>query len=179
MAMSRPLIVTLSLIALAALVPSSARAIDNSTHTLGLGFQTTPVSASQTPGVLISTRFAAAPTAEFSALLGVLGTTDPNGRNGFFALAFGGKATLILLPEEFVNLGLSATLFPAIGSDGLHSFSWFVGPSLAYTPPGAPNVELFTEFGLGGAFAFSGGQVGFSPVVATVGRITVGLHYWF
>lgn len=165
------LVVALGL-AVCLLLPAAAHARDNTTHALAVGFQTVPVQPVFPPGVL-SLKFAAAPTAEFAVLLGT------QVQDGFFALSFGGKALLVLVPEEHVNLYVTAMVLPTVGSDGLHTFSYFVGPGLAFYLPGAENLELFAEFGLGGAVHGAGSTIPTPPSLVTTGSLTLGLHYWF
>ena len=156
--------------------PGSAQAKDNTNHVLALGFQADPIQPA-TPALLLSAKFAAAPNAEFAALIGF--TLD----NGFFSLSFGGKALLILVPEQHLNFYLTAMVLPTVGTYGLHDFAYFVGPGIAYYPPGSENLEIFTEFGLGGAARFGNGAQNPAlpnpPLLSTTGSITLGLHYWF
>ncbi len=156
--------------------PRPALARDNSTRVMGVGFQAAPVGP-VLPATLLSFKFAAAPTAEFAALLGV------DWREGLFSLAFGGKAMLILVPEEHLNLYLAGTLLPSVGSLGLHSLVYFLGPGIAYAPPGADNLEIFAEFGLGGGARFgritAAQEPPTPPYLVTSGAVVLGLHYWF
>ncbi|MDF1565551.1 MAG: hypothetical protein P1V51_21115 [Deltaproteobacteria bacterium] len=168
-----PLALGLTLLALS---PDRAEARDNSTRIAAVGFQAVPVGP-VLPGSLLSVKFAAAPMAEFSALLGV------DWRQGLFSIAFGGKAILHLIPEENLNLYLAGMVLPSVGSLGLHTMAYFLGPGLAYYPPGTDNLEIFAEFGLGGGARF--GQVTAAvqpptpPYLVTAGTAVLGVHYWF
>lgn len=165
-----------SLVVAGLLSPPTAWARDNSTRLVGVGFQLSPTMSAATPGALLSAKFAAAPTAEFSALFGLSWGED------LLSVAFGGKALLILVPEEHLNVYVAVTVLPAVGTYGLHAFGYAVGPGIAFYPPGAPNLEIFAEFGLAGATRF--GQSGAlptsaGPILATTGSALLGLHYWF
>lgn len=169
------LLACLSLVTAAA--PSAAHAKDNSQYVAAIGFQANPVGPA-VPAALLSVKFSAAPTAEFAALLGF---TLADG--GPFSLAFGGKALLVLVPEKNLNLYLTATVLPSVGTGGFHSLTYFVGPGVEYYPPGASDLEVFAEFGIGGAVRLGTGQpvpgVPVGPVVTSTGSLTLGLHYWF
>ena len=69
------------------------------------------------------------------------------------------------------------------GRLGLHSLAYFVGPGLTYAPPGAENLELFAEFGLGGGARFGRSTAAVAPptppFLTTAGAAVLGLHYWF
>ncbi len=162
-----------------------ARARDNTQHTLGVGFQShhgvgfqrhqDPLAG---PDALLSVKFAAAPTVEIAALLG-LSVTDRA-----FGLTFGSKVLYILIPEEYLNVYAAAAGYPTVGTLGLHRFDWFLGPGLAWYLPGAPNLEIFAEFGVGGTIPLTRERdpsvvAPRTIYVTTTGTVVLGLHYWF
>lgn len=156
--------------------PHLAEGKDNTQHIAGVGFQG-HASPHAGASALLSVKFAAAPTVELAGLGGIAITED------FFALSFGGKALYILIPEEHLNVYVAATAYPTVGTLGLHRFDWFLGPGLAWYPPGATNLEVFAEFGLGGTIPLAQERtpaVGGAPTyLTTTGAIALGLHYWF
>jgi hypothetical protein len=153
-----------------------AEAKDNTQHIAGIGFQGS-MQPEASADALLSVKFAAAPTVEFAALVGMALTED------YFVLSFGGKALYILIPEEHVNVYVAATGYPTVGSRGLHHFNWLLGPGLAWYPPGAKNLEIFAEFGLGGTVPLSRERdpsvPGPTVYLTTTGTVALGLHYWF
>ncbi|RMG17976.1 MAG: hypothetical protein D6729_07840 [Deltaproteobacteria bacterium] len=170
----RTVVLSLLLAAIVAL-PRPAVARDNSLRVVGVGFQdhfAGPIA----PSTLLSAKFAAAPTAEFAALFGLAVEED------YISVAFGGKALLILVPEEHLNVYVAVSVIPSVGTFGLHAFGYSAGPGIAFYPPGAENLELFAEFGLAGATRFvqtSTRPAGVGPVLGTQGSALLGLHYWF
>lgn len=176
MASSLRLIALVWVLAATAALPHPAAARDNSGRIAALGFQATPVGPIL-PSTVLSLKFSAAPVVEFAALLGV------DWQQGLFSIAFGGKVLLILIPEENLNLYVAGTVLPSVGSLGLHSLAYFLGPGLAYYPPGTQNLEIFAEFGLGGGARFgrvtAAVQPPTPPYLVTSGAAVLGVHYWF
>lgn len=177
-------LICLALVLLVA-CPAKVLAKDNTEHTLGVGFQShhgvgfqSHQDALAGPDALLSAKFAAAPTVEVAALVGLSLTESA------FGLTFGSKALYILLPEENLNVYVAGAAYPTVGTLGLHRLDWFLGPGLAWYLPGASNVEIFAEFGLGGTIPLTRERD--SAVVApraiyltTTGTAVLGLHYWF
>jgi len=152
----------LALLAALTLAAAPALARDNARSTAALGLD----------GGDLIVKFAADSNVELGLLLGLV-----LAEGNIFEARIGLRGTYILVPESNVHVGLSAQLRPRVGTLGFHGVTLSAGPSIAYYPAEAPNLELSAFFG---AAADLGGPAALTPgPVLGLGTLSFGLAYWF
>lgn len=157
-------------------IGTTARAVDNSIHTVGVGVNTQFAVDPALNGrpAQLAAKFALQPRAELSALLGIKAATT-----GVFTP--GVKFAWVLIPEKHMNLyaAVSASL-DLRTRGGLTAFLWQVGPGVEVFLSEWPNLGLSVEFGFGGDVRSGTTQSATGPFATTAtGFGGVGLHYYF
>jgi hypothetical protein len=152
-----------------------ARAVDNSTHVLGLGADATFSSQGVEP--LLSAKFALRPRVELSLLFGMQIAAN----SGFDP---GAKFDYVLLPEKNMNLYVQASvLFDVRTQNGLNAFLYRVGPGVELFFSEFPNLGIALEFGLSGSVATQKPVAGVADTNLSTDYATgfgsAGVHYYF
>jgi hypothetical protein len=152
-----------------------ALAVDNSTHVIGLGADTTFTTSE---GILpqLSAKFALRPRLELSLQFGVSVTKA----EAIFTPGL--KIAYVLIPEKNMNLYIAGAIAVDLRTtNGLNAFLYSVGPGVELFLTELPNLGLALEFGLHGSVASNLAEAG--PTEAQTNLVTAfggaGVHYYF